>query len=68
MKKSVYSSQKDADLFETNIDAAREGSQESILGSDKGQTKGANGRIQRTDQVVVEYEMRPLDRQGQPSW
>lgn len=68
MKKSVYSSQKDADLFETNIDAAREGSQESILGSDKGQNRGANGRIQRTDQVVVEYEMRPLDRQGQPSW
>lgn len=68
MKKSTYSSQKDADLFETNIDAAREGSQESILGADQAQSKCANGRIQRTDQVVVEYEMRPFDREGQPSW
>lgn len=67
-KKSPFNSQKDADLFETNIGTAREGSQESILGGDEAQNSHANGRIQRTDQVVVEYEMRPLDREGRPSW
>ncbi|KAL4816815.1 hypothetical protein BDW67DRAFT_184286 [Aspergillus spinulosporus] len=54
---------KDADLFITNnISTTREGSQESILRPDE-QTKGRRpaGGIQRTDQVVVEYEMRPLE-------
>ncbi|RDW63230.1 uncharacterized protein DSM5745_10341 [Aspergillus mulundensis] len=60
-KRSNFTADKDADLFTTNIGTTREGSQESILRPDL--THGAHlaGRIQRTDQVVVEYEMRPMD-------
>jgi hypothetical protein len=62
-KRSNLGSYKDADLFITNnIGTTPEGSQESILRLDK-QAKGGRpaGGIQRTDQVVVEYEMRPLE-------
>ncbi|KAL4737417.1 hypothetical protein BDV11DRAFT_191701 [Aspergillus similis] len=61
-KRSNFDTYKDADLFITNIGTNREGSQDSILRPDE-QSKGARptGSIQRTDQVVVEYEMRPLE-------
>ncbi|KAL4804194.1 hypothetical protein BDV18DRAFT_162602 [Aspergillus unguis] len=72
VKKSALSSirDKDADLFTTQIGTTREGSQESILGDghDANSTARPVGSIQRTDQVVVEYEMRPMDREGRPSW
>lgn len=51
-------SNKDRDLFETNIGTVREGSQESILQEGGGRPVD---KIQRTDQVVVEYEMRDLN-------
>ncbi|KAL4954413.1 hypothetical protein BDW69DRAFT_194059 [Aspergillus filifer] len=69
IKKSTMRSRDEADLFTTNIGTTKEGSQESILGTHE-TPKGArpvNG-IQRTDQVVVEYEMGPVDREGRPSW
>lgn len=62
-KRSNLGAYKDADLFITNnIGTTRESSQESILRPDE-QTKGGRpaGGIQRTDQVVVEYKMQPLE-------
>jgi hypothetical protein len=73
VRKHTFSGQKDNDLMTTNINTTKNGSQENILPLDE-QGKGLGvGRlpingIQRTDQVVVEYEMRPLDREGQSSW
>ncbi|KAL2842308.1 hypothetical protein BJX68DRAFT_257838 [Aspergillus pseudodeflectus] len=73
VRKHTFSGQKDKDLMTTNINTTKNGSQENILPLDE-QGKGLGvGRlprngIQRTDQVVVEYEMRPLDREGQSSW
>ncbi|KAL4920631.1 hypothetical protein BDW62DRAFT_8575 [Aspergillus aurantiobrunneus] len=68
-KKPGVSSREEADLYITNIGTTKEGSQESILGRDHPQQgQQPTGRIQRTDQVVVEYEMGPLDREGRPSW
>lgn len=66
-KKYALDSHKDADLFTTNIGTNREGSQESIL-RDEANGSRPTGKIQRTDQVVVEYEMRDMDREGRPSW
>jgi hypothetical protein len=78
-RKHTFSGQRDRDLITTNISTTKNGSQESILRVDE-QGKGPGirpgigvgrlpkGSIQRTDQVVVEYEMRPMDREGQPSW
>jgi hypothetical protein len=73
--KHTFSGQRDKDLITTNISTTKNGSQESILRVDE-QWKGPGvgvrrlpkGGIQRTDQVVVEYEMRPIDREGQTSW
>ncbi|KAL3441959.1 hypothetical protein BJX65DRAFT_321756 [Aspergillus insuetus] len=67
-RKHTFSGQRDKDLITTNISTTKTGSQESILRVDvqgKGPGLGVEqlpkGGIQRTDQVVVEYEMRPLD-------
>ncbi|KAL4772002.1 hypothetical protein BDW60DRAFT_207731 [Aspergillus nidulans var. acristatus] len=62
-ERSNFGTYQDAGLFITNnIGTTRGGSQESILRPDE-QAKGGRpaGGIQRTDQVVVEYEMRPLE-------
>jgi hypothetical protein len=74
-RKHTFSGQRDKDLITTNISTTKNGSQESILRVDEqakrpgvGVGRLPKGGIQRTDQVVVEYEMRPLDREGQPSW
>ncbi|KAL4938831.1 hypothetical protein BDV06DRAFT_46520 [Aspergillus oleicola] len=68
-KKSTLRSRDEADLFTTNIGTTKEGSQESILGPTE-TPKGAHPAhgIQRTDQVVVEYEMGAMGREGRPSW
>jgi hypothetical protein len=73
--KHTSSGQQDKDLITTNISTTKNGSQESILRVDE-QEKGPGvgvgqlpkGGIQRMDQVVVQYEMRPFDREGQSSW
>ncbi|KAL3489188.1 hypothetical protein BJX62DRAFT_226740 [Aspergillus germanicus] len=62
-RKHTFSGQRDKDLITTNISTTKNGSQESILRVNE-QGKG----LARTDQVVVEYEMRPIDREGQTSW
>ncbi|KAJ5172352.1 hypothetical protein N7492_004945 [Penicillium capsulatum] len=56
-KKPINHMLKHDDLITTNIGATREGSQESILGSEE-MRKGAHpmGSIHRTDKVVIEYE------------
>ncbi|KAL2815094.1 hypothetical protein BJX63DRAFT_420468 [Aspergillus granulosus] len=68
LRKPTFSGQRERDLITTNISITKEGSQESILQTNE-LSKGhyPKGGIQRTDQLVVEYEMRPLDRDRRPS-
>ncbi|KAL4887225.1 hypothetical protein BJY04DRAFT_204274 [Aspergillus karnatakaensis] len=62
IKKIPFGWHREEELFTTNIGTGNNGSQESILGEDKSQKRAPPvGHIHRTDQVVVEYEMRPMD-------
>ncbi|KAL5343276.1 hypothetical protein BJX70DRAFT_408835 [Aspergillus crustosus] len=68
-KKPTFGSHKEDELFTTNIGVTNNGSQESILGADRGHKESQSvNQIQRTDQVVVEYELRDMGPEGRPSW
>ncbi|KAL2862681.1 uncharacterized protein BJX67DRAFT_385380 [Aspergillus lucknowensis] len=61
-KKPTFGDRRDAELMTRNIGTMKDGSQESILRVQEN-AKGVQhprDRIQRTDQVVVEYEMNPV--------
>ncbi|KAL2844821.1 hypothetical protein BJY01DRAFT_235157 [Aspergillus pseudoustus] len=67
IRKPAFGGQGDRDLITTNIGPTKDGSQESILQTDESKGPYPQGGIHRMDRVVVEYEMRPLDREGRPS-
>jgi hypothetical protein len=65
-KKPVNYLLKESDLWTTNIETTKRGSQESILGSEE-MRNGAHamGNIERTDQVTVEYETSSWGARGE---